>query len=300
MDGIEVTGGILYVVGTPIGNLEDITLRAVATLKSTDVIAAEDTRRTRKLLTHLGISRPLIAYHDHNASKAIPKLMEHIEQGDAVALVTDGGMPCISDPGYTLISQCREAGLPVTVIPGPSAVTSALALAGLPSERFCFEGYLPRQKGERARRWSAIAAESRAVVIYEAPHRMSQFLSELATYVSSRLVCICREMTKLHEEVIRGKASEVAMELLEEIGTCTLKGEITIVIASETLQLQSLETGELDRLIQKYALSQKSHRDIAKQVADEAGIPFRKSYKRLLELIKMKKLRIPDGLDSYQ
>ncbi|MBN1879473.1 16S rRNA (cytidine(1402)-2'-O)-methyltransferase [bacterium] len=286
----EVTGGILYIVGTPIGNLEDITYRSVKTLKSADIIAAEDTRRTRKLLTHLGVAKPMIAYHDHNAAKAIPQLLEHIEQGDAVALVTDGGMPCISDPGYTLIAKCREAGFPVTVVPGPSAVTSALALAGIPSERFCFEGYLPRQKSERTRRWAMIAAESRAVVIYEAPHRMNIFLQEIARHIPDRIICICREITKLHEETIRGRAADIASDLLDENGSCSLKGEITIVIASENMKSQLLETSEMDSIIQKLAMTEKTHRDLAKKVSNQTAVPFRKVYKRILELIKMKRL----------
>lgn len=290
MEGFQVTGGILYVVGTPIGNLDDITYRAVKVLKEVDVVAAEDTRRTRKLLTHLGAVRPLISYHDHNAARMLPDIIGRIEQGDAVALVTDGGMPCISDPGYRLIAQCRELDLPVTVIPGPSAVINAIALAGLPAERFVFEGYLPRKKSERQRRWQSLLKEKRAIVLYEAPHRMHLFLDEIRSFIPDRHVCICREMTKVYEEAIRGKASDVAELCLDDKGKCSFKGEITAVIATCTGTTQQLEQSELDWILKTESARHESTRDVAKAVSDEHDLPFRKVYKRLLELIKMEKI----------
>ncbi|HPQ41504.1 MAG TPA: 16S rRNA (cytidine(1402)-2'-O)-methyltransferase [bacterium] len=291
MEGFGVTGGILYVVGTPIGNLEDITLRAMKVLKESDLIAAEDTRRTRKLLTHFGIVKPLVSYHDHNAARALPEIIDRIEQGDAVALVTDGGMPCISDPGYRLIAKCRDVGLPVTVIPGPSAVITALALSGLPSERFVFEGYLPRRQAERKRRWELLIREKRAMVLYEAPHRMALFLKEIREYVPERMICICREMTKYYEQTIRGYARDLAEELLDDDGNCALKGEITVVIATPVGKGEETDLAEVDWAL-KAALSQGdvTNRDAAKIVATEYDIPFRKTYKRLLELIKMEKI----------
>ncbi|MBN1296545.1 16S rRNA (cytidine(1402)-2'-O)-methyltransferase [bacterium] len=290
MKGFEVTGGILYIVGTPIGNLEDITFRAVKVLKEVDVIAAEDTRRTRKLMAYLGLTKPLVAYHDHNAARALPGIIERIEQGEAVALVTDGGMPCISDPGYRLIARCREQGLPATVIPGPSAVVNAIALSGLTSERFVFEGYLPRRSAERERRWQHLAQENRAIVIYEAPHRMHIFLKEIRSFIPDRMVCICREMTKCHEEIIRGTGQELAQDILDSEGSCTLKGEITIVIATKIGKGNDADLSELDWAIRsELGRGLLSNRDVAKKVADENGIPFRKTYKRLLELLKMAK-----------
>lgn len=291
MNTKTITGGILYVVGTPIGNLDDITIRAVTTLQQCDAVAAEDTRRTRKLLTHLGISRPIVAYHDHNAEKAVPLILERMEQGEAIALVTDGGMPVISDPGYTLVSQCHDCNIPVVVIPGPSAVVAALAVAGLRAERFCFEGYLPRKKSERRTRWNRIAKESRAVVIYEAPHRMHLFLSEIKEFIPNRIVCICREMTKIYEETIRGKAIEIADQYLDENGQTSLKGEITIVIDSNTGTEPALSQNELDNAIRKtFATRNDTHRNIAHAVADTYQIPFRTVYRRLLELMKSKSL----------
>jgi len=291
VSGFNVTGGILYVVGTPIGNLEDITLRALKVLENVDRIAAEDTRRTRKLLNHFNLVKPLQSYHDHNAARVLPDIIAQIEQGDAVALVTDGGMPCISDPGYRLIARCRDRGLPVTVIPGPSAVVSALALSGLPSERFVFEGYLPRRKSERRRRWQRLVGEKRAVVLYEAPHRMALFLKEINEFMPDRMICICREMTKYYEEIIRGSASEISAGLLDEKGACKLKGEITVVIATPLEKGNNTDLTELDWALRSI-LSQEdiSHRDAAKKVSETYGIPFRKTYKRLLELIKMEKI----------
>lgn len=291
VESFEITGGILYVVGTPIGNLEDITLRALKVLKHCDLIAAEDTRRTRKLLTHFDIVKPLTSYHDHNAARVLPEIISRIEQGDAVALVTDGGMPCISDPGYRLIAKCRDIGLPVTVIPGPSAVVSALAMSGLPSERFVFEGYLPRRTSERKRRWETLIHEKRAVVLYEAPHRMALFLQEIRQYIPDRMICICREMTKVYEETIRGMASDIAGEVLDDDGNCSLKGEITVVIATPLGTGETADLSELDWALRTtIGKGNVSTRDAAKIVSDEYGVPFRKTYKRLLELIKMEKI----------
>ncbi|MCD4652490.1 16S rRNA (cytidine(1402)-2'-O)-methyltransferase [bacterium] len=280
-------GGTLYIVGTPIGNLEDITLRAINTLKLVDLIAAEDTRRTRKLLSHLKITKSLISYHEHNAVRTIPGLISRIEQGDNIAIVTDGGMPCISDPGYRLITKCRKLNLTITVIPGPSAVTSALALSGISAERFVFEGYLPRKNSERTKRWIEIASDKRAIVIYETPHRMFQFLREIQLNIPRRQVCICREMTKYYEEVITGSATELAEQMLDENGKCSIKGEITAVIAGDFSPTKFPDYAELDAALKAACISENSNRDAAKHVAEKYNAPFRKVYKRLLELNNM-------------
>jgi 16S rRNA (cytidine1402-2'-O)-methyltransferase len=291
MTELQITGGILYLIGTPIGNLDDISFRAIKTLGSCDSIAAEDTRRTRKLLTHLGISKPLISCHDHNAGRAVPEILSRLERGEAVALVTDGGMPSISDPGYALVSQCHEFKISVRLVPGPSAVTGALALSGLPAERFCFEGFLPRKKNDRKRRWKLIRDESRAIIIFEAPHRFRAFLSEMCEYIPDRQICICREMTKLYEDVIRGRPADI-MSLLENDsdGNRKLKGEITIVIGSESPRIRSPDDLQIDQAIRETYTESETNRNIAKIVSDAYDIPFRKVYKRLLELIKMQKL----------
>lgn len=291
MTEFQIVGGTLYLIGTPIGNLDDISFRAVKTLSESDCIAAEDTRRTRKLLSHLGISKPLIACHDHNADRSVPEILSRLERGEAVSLVTDGGMPSISDPGYAVVSRCHDLKIPVRLIPGPSAVTGALALSGLPAERFCFEGFLPRKKSERIRRWQQIKDESRAVIIFEAPHRFHVFLNEMCEYIPGRQICICREMTKIYEDVIRGRPADVRVLLESDHGDhIKIKGEITIVISSESPRTRSPDGIQIDQAIRNaYSISE-TNRNIARTVSDACDIPFRKVYKRLLELIKMKKL----------
>jgi len=282
---IQATFGTLFIVGTPIGNLEDLTFRAVNTLKSVDLVAAEDTRRTRKLLTYLELAKPLKSYHTHNASRMIPELIENLVQGDSIALVTDGGMPCISDPGYRLIAESIEKNIPVTVIPGPSAVIAALAVSGLPADKFVFEGYLPKKQSERKKRWQELVTEKRAIVIYEAPHRMHLFLNEIRLHLPQRKISICREMTKIYEEVIRGTGAELAEKLLDDKGKCQIKGEITAVISLETVNKTPVNISDLDKALKSACKSEKTNRDAAKVVSEDLDLPFRKTYKRLLELI---------------
>jgi 16S rRNA (cytidine1402-2'-O)-methyltransferase len=223
------TGGFapgLYLVATPIGNAEDVTLRALRLLAAADVIACEDTRVTAKLLARHGIARPLTSYHEHNAGRAGPLLIERLEKGEIVALVSDAGMPLISDPGHRLVRACVDEGIDVRVVPGPSAVTAALAVSGLPSDRFVFEGFLPRKSGDRRERLRSLADELRTIVLFESPVRLETLLRDVLEEVGDRRVAVARELTKLHEEVVRGRASEV----LARIAGAEPKGEVVVVV----------------------------------------------------------------------
>lgn len=217
--------GKLIVCATPIGNLEDAGYRLVRVLGEVDLIAAEDTRRTRKLLTHFGIKAHLRAYHDANERKQTPFLVDKIQQGAQIALVSDGGMPGISDPGYRLIRAAIDAGLEVQAIPGPSAPITALVLSGLPTARFCFEGFLPKASGERDRRLEALANEERTIILLESPRRLRETLSAMERAWGARGVAVARELTKMHEEVVRGTFHEVLQILDPEV-----LGEVVLVV----------------------------------------------------------------------
>jgi 16S rRNA (cytidine1402-2'-O)-methyltransferase len=218
----------LYVVATPIGNLEDVTLRALHILESADTIAAEDTRRTRHLLTHYGISRPLISYHDHNKMRQAPRILALLQQGQSVALVTDAGTPGIADPAYYLLQHLLAHDMPIIPIPGPTAVTAALSAAGLPTDRFVFEGFLPVKAGRRRQRLERLGHEPRTIVLYESPHRLLKLLQEIVTHLGAeRRVVIARELTKRFEEIRRGTAAS----LLDELQHQTMRGEYTVLIA---------------------------------------------------------------------
>ena len=224
--------GTLYVVATPIGNLEDITLRALRILGEVDLIAAEDTRHTRKLLSHHGISRPLVSYHEHNQQRQAPHLLALLQQGRNIALVTDAGTPCISDPGYFLLQTLIAHAIPIVPIPGPAALVAALSVAGLPTDRFVFEGFLPPKGGKRRQRLEALREEPRTIVVYESPYRLLRLLQDLVTHLGpERRVVLTRELTKHFEETRRGTAST----LLAELQGRTIRGECTVVIAGAAL-----------------------------------------------------------------
>ncbi len=216
----------LYIVATPIGNLEDITLRALRILREVNVIAAEDTRHTKKLLAHHGIQTPLTSYHEHNEKTKAKVLVARLKQGESVALVSDAGTPTLSDPGYRLVREAVEAGVSVVPIPGPAALTAVLSAGGLPMDRFVFEGFLPAKKGERGARLQALREEKRTMVFYEAPHRLKEFLQDLREFFGDREIVLAREVTKVHEEFIRGRLNQV----LEEMTRRELRGEITLVV----------------------------------------------------------------------
>ncbi|MCL6580738.1 MAG: 16S rRNA (cytidine(1402)-2'-O)-methyltransferase [Firmicutes bacterium] len=223
--------GTLYLVGTPLGNLEDLSPRAATVLASVDLVAAEDTRRTRRLLTHLGISRPMVSYHQHSREGRQREILERLEDGQNVALVTDAGMPAISDPGWRLVAAAVARGITVVPIPGPTALVLALAASGLPTASFIFDGFLPRGTGPRRRRLLELGASGVTIVLYESPYRIIETLQDIAEVLGDPPVAVGRELTKIHEEFLRGRASEVAAELrsrAERDGRCL--GEFTLVI----------------------------------------------------------------------
>ncbi|MBI3014681.1 MAG: 16S rRNA (cytidine(1402)-2'-O)-methyltransferase [Candidatus Tectomicrobia bacterium] len=219
--------GKLYLVATPVGNLEDITLRALRTLKEVDLIAAEDTRHTRHLLSHYGISTPLTSYHQYNERQKGRSLIQRILSGSDVALVSDAGTPGISDPAYLLVRQAIEAGIQVVPIPGPTAFISALCASGLPTDRFLFEGFLPHRAGKRRRRLEALKEETATLIFYESPFRIYDLLKEIAEILGERPVVVAREMTKRFEEILRGTAGGLRQDLEGK----KLKGEITVLVA---------------------------------------------------------------------
>jgi 16S rRNA (cytidine1402-2'-O)-methyltransferase len=226
--GSFAEAGTLYVVSTPIGNLEDITLRALHILQSVDVIAAEDTRHTRKLLTHHGISRLLLSYHDHNEVMQAPRLLALLQEGKSIALVTDAGTPGIADPAYYLLQALLPHAIPIVPIPGPTAALAALAVSGLPMDRFVFEGFLPVKSGRRRQRLEALAGETRTIVLYESPHRLLRLLQELVTHLGAeRRLVVARELTKRFEEVTRGTTAT----LLETFQERSIRREFTLIIA---------------------------------------------------------------------
>jgi 16S rRNA (cytidine1402-2'-O)-methyltransferase len=272
--------GGLHIVATPIGNLRDITLRALEVLAAADVIACEDTRVTYKLIDHYGITTPLTPYHDHNAAEARPKLMARLAAGDAVALVSDAGTPLVSDPGFKLVRAVHEAGHAVTAIPGPSATLMALAVAGLPTDRFFFEGFLPAKAGQRQTRIAELARIPATLVLFETGPRLAGALADLARGLGSREAAVCRELTKLHEEVRRGDVAALAAHYE---GAGEPRGEIVLVIAPPAAE--TTDAADVDALLRK-ALARVSVKEAVVEVAAVTGHPRREVYQRALELAK--------------
>ena len=222
--------GTLYVVATPIGHLDDISRRALDTLQAVDLIAVEDTRHTGRLLAHFGIRKSLFSLHDHNERDVAPKLVTRLALGESVALVSDAGTPLISDPGYTLVQTCRAQGIAVVPVPGPSALIAALSISGLPTDRFLFEGFLPRKPGARQARLQALASEPVTIVLYEASHRIVETMVDLcAVFSDDRAAVIARELTKLHESVLSGSLGELRERITEDANQ--RKGEFVVMIA---------------------------------------------------------------------
>jgi 16S rRNA (cytidine1402-2'-O)-methyltransferase len=270
----------LYLVATPIGNLRDITLRALELLAGADVIACEDTRVTRKLTERYGIATPLTPYHEHNAAQARPKLLARLADGQAVALVSDAGTPLISDPGYKLVREASEAGHMVIASPGPSAVLAALSVAALPTDRFFFEGFLPPKQGARKKRISALANIPATLVLFEGGSRVAAALADLASVLGARATTICRELTKLHEEVKRGDLPTLAHEYSSGGET---RGEFVIVIAPPDANDSGVD--DLDDLL-RGALARVSVKEAVVEVATATGHPRREVYQRALALAK--------------
>jgi 16S rRNA (cytidine1402-2'-O)-methyltransferase len=278
----------LHLVATPIGNLRDITLRALETLAAADAIACEDSRVTRKLLDHYGIATPLTPYHEHNAVAARPKLLARLAAGEAIALVSDAGTPLISDPGFKLVRAVWEAGLPVSAVPGPSAALAALAVAGLPTDRFFFEGFLPPKDGARRTRIAELARIPATLILYESGPRVGRALHALAEGLGPRQAAVCRELTKLHEEVRRddlatlahtydANAKDPAKDVAE------IRGEFAIVIAPPAAEEGAPDADAVDALLRR-ALRHASVKDAVSDVAAATGRPRREIYQRALAL----------------
>jgi 16S rRNA (cytidine1402-2'-O)-methyltransferase len=278
VDVPRLAGG-LYVVATPIGNLGDITLRALATLAGADLIACEDTRVTHKLLDRYGITTPLTAYHDHNAAKARPALLRRLADGASVALVSDAGTPLVSDPGYKLVGAAQQAGHAVTALPGPSALLAALTIAGLPTDQFLFAGFLPPKQAARRARIAELKAIPATVVLFETGPRLAATLADLAAGLGSRDAAVCRELTKLHEEIRRGDLEMLA----QGADAGESRGEIVLVIGPPASDQPS--AADTEALLRE-ALTRSSLKDAVAEIAETTGAPRRQLYQRALELIK--------------
>ena len=278
--------GILYLVATPIGNLEDMTFRAIKVLKEADMVAAEDTRNSRKLLTHFEIETPLTSYHEHNKIEKGPKLIEKLLEGQNIALVTDAGTPGISDPGEHLVMLCAEAGITVVPVPGACACVNALIMSALPTGRFAFEAFLPFEKKERAERLEAIKNETRTIIVYEAPHRLNRTLSELFEALGNRRISVCKELTKKHETIARFTLSE-AVRFYEENEP---RGEYVLVIEGKSAEEIKAETREsweklsIPEHMQVYLDKGMDKKSAMKAVAKDRGVAKNEIYKELLDL----------------
>jgi 16S rRNA (cytidine1402-2'-O)-methyltransferase len=277
-----MTQGALYLVATPIGNLEDITLRALRVLKEVDLIACEDTRHTAKLLSHFGIVKPKESYHEHNEAFRTPQLLEKLRGGLSIALVTDAGTPLISDPGYTLASECIRNGIRVVPIPGPSAAVAALSGSGLPCESFFFAGFLPAKSSQRRSRLSELSGLECTLIVYEAPHRILAALGDMVDILGSRRACLARELTKIHEEFIYGTLPKIREELMRRE---SILGEITLIIDRGSGEKPS---PGFPRSIREHLELETSRTDVPEKealraVARQRGISRREAYRLLLE-----------------
>ncbi|MDZ7954449.1 MAG: 16S rRNA (cytidine(1402)-2'-O)-methyltransferase [Nostoc sp. DedQUE12b] len=274
--------GTLYVVGTPIGNLEDITFRAVRILQTVDIIAAEDTRHTGKLLQHFQVKTPQVSYHEHNRTSRIPELLEHLVNKKAIALVSDAGMPGISDPGYELVKACIEAGIPVVPIPGASAAITALSAAGLPTDRFVFEGFLPAKTQQRQEHLESLQTESRTLIFYESPHRLRDTLQDLAlVWGSDRQIVLGRELTKLYEEFWRGTIAEAIAYYSQR----EPQGEYTLVVAGIPASQPQLTEEELKAELKQLISQGISRSQASRQLAKFTSLPRRQLYQLALSIV---------------
>lgn len=278
MGSDERTGGsgVLVLAATPIGRPDDASPRLVAELAGADVVAAEDTRRLKRLSSDLGVTLGgrVVSYFEGNESARTPVLLEALLAGERVLLVTDAGMPSVSDPGYRLVAAAVEADVTVTAVPGPSAVLTALAVSGLPVDRFCFEGFLPRKAGERARRLAGLAAEERTMVFFEAPHRTEAALAALAeAFGGDRPAAVCRELTKTHEEVVRGPLADLVAWAGDGV-----RGEVTLVVQGATASVASSDPDDLRAAVAEREAAGTSRKDAILEVARAADVPKRVVY----------------------
>ncbi len=279
---IDKPAGRLYLVATPIGNLEDITLRALRVLQECDFIACEDTRQTQKLLSHFEIAKRLVSYHEHNEMTRAPELVIELEQGARIALVSDAGTPLVSDPGHRLVTLCLRHHVPVVPVPGPSAIVAALAASGLPTDEFLFAGFLPSRAADRREALRRLGAEPRTVVVYEAPHRLGDALRDARELLGDRKACLAREITKVHEEFIRGTLSE----LVDRTSKKPPRGEMTLLIAPAANGDPAVPTGAASALSKRVeeliSTSKMDHKAALKQAARERGLNKREAYRQLL------------------
>ena len=271
--------GTLYLVATPIGNLEDITFRAVRALKEADLIACEDTRQTRKLLDHYGIAKPTVSYHEHNEAERSAELILKLVEGATVALVSDAGMPLISDPGYRLVRAAIDSGIRVETLPGPSAVLTALAASGLATDNFHFGGFLPAKTGQRLRVLESFRDEAATLIFYEAPHRIVETLAAIEEALGDRPVVVARELTKIHEEFLRGTAAEVRETLAARD---VVKGEITLLIGKGAGAAE--DDTPLADAVEACVAQGMSRMEAIKTVAHRRGLPKRAVYGELEKL----------------
>ncbi len=267
----------LYVVATPIGNLEDISLRALRVLREVKLIAAEDTRKTKRLLTTYDISTPMTSYHEHSKRSKLDYILNRLEGRD-VALVSEAGMPGISDPGYELVVAASRRGIPVVPIPGPSIVITALAISGLPTGRFSYIGFLPRKSNDRRRLLESVADESGTIVVLETPHRLLAALSDVLLILGDRKVAVCREITKIHEEVFRGTISQAVKHFTEP------RGEFTLVIEGKGEKDKPQLTAAVEQQLHQMRLSGVTAKEAIARVAGETGLSKRELYRAWLRL----------------
>jgi 16S rRNA (cytidine1402-2'-O)-methyltransferase len=267
--------GTLYVVATPLGNLEDITLRALRVLKQVDLVAAEDTRHSRKLLVHYGVGTPLTSYYDEVERRKAPQLVEALARGKSIALISDAGTPGIADPGYHLVCAAIAAGIRIEAIPGPSAFAAALSVAGLPTDRFAFDGFVPARRAARRKFFAATAGEPRTLIVYETARRLPACLEDLRDVLGDREIVIVRELTKAFEEMLRGRASEVARQLAER---AQLRGEITLLIRAAEPACTSASIEDLGAVIARLKGEGFALKEIARTLARERGLSRRDVY----------------------
>jgi 16S rRNA (cytidine1402-2'-O)-methyltransferase len=272
-------GGCLYLVGTPIGNLADMTDRARETLRSVEILAAEDTRRTGRLLSHFGIKRSIVSLFEGNERERTAQLLGRLRDGKDVALVTDAGMPSVSDPGFRLVRACADEGIEVRVVPGPSAVTAALVVSGLPADRFVFEGFLPRRVGERRERLRALAHDPRTVVVFESPLRVATLLRDVLVELGDRRMALARELTKLHEEVVRGRVAEVLARLADS----EPKGEVVVVLEGRRVEEDEADLPGMVAEARRLVAGGMRKREAASTVARRRGASANVIYEALVQ-----------------
>ncbi len=278
--------GVLYVVGTPIGNLKDITLRAIETLENVDLILAEDTRQTLKLLNHLNISKPMISYHRHNEAQKVEMVVSYLDEGKNIALVSDAGMPIISDPGQGLVHYLVENEYKIEVIPGVTALITAIVRSGMDSTRFTFEGFLSVSKKQRINRLKELKNEIRTMIFYEAPHKILYTLKDMYEVFGERNICICRELTKIHEEY-RNTTFKEAINRIEQDG---IKGEIVLIVEGmnevelEEIKMQELSKKDPVDMVKEYIESGLDKKDAIKKVAKELGVNKNEIYKQCIDM----------------